>query len=347
MDRQALMKTEVGRRCVPHIMQSGVHAQNGQWKLALVEYRAAVVKSNDHPSFILRSFALSGWTAILQDQCIRQTTPADLKLLKGIAAGKYNDILIVRVIAMYARGILCQDLGDRDTAAIYYRKTLALHATATAQDKNALMWAGGGRPVAAGGNFQKIFENTTGNLLDLEGKPSSTPTQNDRIAEEESFLKSIGVADEHMEHWKKLSAVNTPVPASTLTSCPVEYIELIKTNVKVGGTTCTVCGKTPESADAPLSKCGKCKSRWYCNKDCQRKDYRNKHKANCRPSKGPYKTNDLCLLKGLQNATDLNWQMVKVMRLSPTNHSRWEVVLVMNGKKINVKAANLKFLHPL
>ena len=160
MDPRALMKTKVGRQCLPHIMQSGVHAQNGQWKLALVEYRAAVVKSNGHPSFVLRSFALSGWTAILQDQCIRQTTPADLKLLKGIAAGKYNDLLIVRLIATYARGILCQDLGDRDTAAIYYRKTIALHATATQQDKNAPLFVGGPRPIAAGEQFQKIFENS-------------------------------------------------------------------------------------------------------------------------------------------------------------------------------------------
>ena len=144
-----------------------------------------------------------------------------------------------------------------------------------------------------------------------------------------------------------MSAVNRPIPASTLNSYPVEYIELVKTNVKVGGTTCVVCGRKVGPTDAPLSKCGKCKSRWYCNKDCQRKDYRNKHKANCRPSKGPYKTNDLCLLKGLQNASDLNWQMVRVLRLSPTNQSRWEVALEANGKKIKVKAANLKFLHPL
>lgn len=43
---------------------------------------------------------------------------------------------------------------------------------------------------------------------------------------------------------------------------------------------CSECGKREAGADS-LRKCGTCKSRQYCNKECQRKHWQSAHKSEC------------------------------------------------------------------
>ena len=45
--------------------------------------------------------------------------------------------------------------------------------------------------------------------------------------------------------------------------------------------TCAKCHKT--QADKPLKRCAKCQNQWYCNRDCQKADWK-AHKAFCASS---------------------------------------------------------------
>ena len=52
-------------------------------------------------------------------------------------------------------------------------------------------------------------------------------------------------------------------------------------HMSVGSTTqCNFCNKPKQAA--PLLRCSRCKAIWYCNKDCQRQDWR-RHKPECKP----------------------------------------------------------------
>ena len=44
---------------------------------------------------------------------------------------------------------------------------------------------------------------------------------------------------------------------------------------------CTFCGKNPEAVSKKLQKCSKCRSVWYCSKECQAKHWKGGHKAMC------------------------------------------------------------------
>jgi hypothetical protein len=44
---------------------------------------------------------------------------------------------------------------------------------------------------------------------------------------------------------------------------------------------CFGCGKIAEDFGDNLSKCGKCKAAWYCNKECQRGNFKD-HNLICR-----------------------------------------------------------------
>ncbi|KAJ6480469.1 hypothetical protein C8R47DRAFT_1135927 [Mycena vitilis] len=62
----------------------------------------------------------------------------------------------------------------------------------------------------------------------------------------------------------------------------------IRTSRSVMRTACTNCFRNNGNDDEPeleLLRCGKCKSVWYCSKECQRKHW-SKHKPNCKEEDG-------------------------------------------------------------
>ena len=74
-------------------MAKGVQCQygNGDYEGAAVNFRNGVAKTNKFPSDFLRSHILHSLVQLLAKELKGRATSADMKLLKAIANGKYND----------------------------------------------------------------------------------------------------------------------------------------------------------------------------------------------------------------------------------------------------------------
>ena len=78
--------------------------------------------------------------------------------------------------------------------------------------------------------------------------------------------------------------------AELLSEDPIVYT---LTNSKTRGTYCDVCFASPEQ----LFKCSKCKYTWYCNRECQTRDWKiHKLECPCIQKVSPKQPPDICRL---------------------------------------------------
>ena len=59
------------------------------------------------------------------------------------------------------------------------------------------------------------------------------------------------------------------------------HAEAIKMLKSVEAHLCSTCALCHKRLNSDGKKCVKCKSVYYCSKDCQVKDWKNKHKSEC------------------------------------------------------------------
>jgi len=97
----------------------------------------------------------------------------------------------------------------------------------------------------------------------------------------------------------------------------------------VGGAECDFCKKTLHelaqlTAVNTLQRCNRCKRAFYCNKECQKKQWRAGHKQACREP-GQIEAGDYVRLHGLERRPELNGFIVEVVQPAPNKEGRWQV----------------------
>lgn len=118
----------------------------------------------------------------------------------------------------------------------------------------------------------------------------------------------------------------------------------------VGGVCCDYCKRK----DIKLSRCSNCNRGFYCSKECQAKQWREKcHKKYCRKA-GQFEPGDLVMTTGLE-AEALNGCIVEIVGRDSTSREEEYIVQMnraINGNrldftpKFSVKPENLNQLRP-
>ena len=96
------------------------------------------------------------------------------------------------------------------------------------------------------------------------------------VCEERELMLSYGP---RILFWgRKATEVDRSDPETT------EFVERVE---RFLGKLCASCWKSPDSTDAndQFKRCARCKSTWYCSKDCQVKHWNTGHKSECIKSK--------------------------------------------------------------
>ena len=75
--------------------------------------------------------------------------------------------------------------------------------------------------------------------------------------------------------WSKVEETAGYIKKVSVTSDGVIQVTLCNSN-----TSCAACGKAPDSANL-LKRCGGCKCVLYCSPECQKQDWRERHKSVC------------------------------------------------------------------
>eukprot|EP00956_Cyclotella_meneghiniana_P026053 scaffold55524_cov38-Cyclotella_meneghiniana.AAC.1 len=122
--------------------------------------------------------------------------------------------------------------------------------------------------------------------------------------------------------------------------------DMINNLIDVGGIQCDYCKRK----DAKLSKCSYCNKGFYCSKECQKKQWREReHKKYCR-KEGQFEPGDLVQLARLKNKPEINGNILKVVGRDQTateeRYKLQQVGAVQGDKILSIKASNLNQLRP-
>ena len=115
--------------------------------------------------------------------------------------------------------------------------------------------------------------------------------------------------------------------------------------IDVGGGHCDFC-KTKEKK---LFKCSRCNRGFYCSKDCQKKQWKEKdHKSHCRKEE-EFKPNDLVQIARLKNKPEMNNNIVRVIGPDTTTTGRYKVRMeggVSEDPIFSISVKNLNQMRP-
>ena len=225
------------------------------------------------------------------------------------------------------------DAHDREEAAEYYRRAVALGGEVSQEESN--------RRIAA-------------TLISSNGVPSYG-------------MRRVGdiVAEVVQEASANLNVLQNPlgglvsqIPERTLRSdgsqLPREVRRndvpfdnpSIMTRLAVGGQACDFCGKSlRELGVTTLKTCSRCKSAYYCTVDCQKRAWKAGHKHHCREP-NQIEVGDIMTLRGLETNPDMNGRLFRVLHADPATPGKWVVKTRLEGRVLSVSTKNLAHLRP-
>ena len=122
--------------------------------------------------------------------------------------------------------------------------------------------------------------------------------------------------------------------------------DMVNNLIDVGGIQCDYC----KQKGTKLRKCSSCNKGFYCSKDCQTKQWRERgHKQYCR-KEGQFETGDLVQCARLKNKPEINGHIMSVVGRDQTaTEERYKLQMVgaVPGDNIlSLKASNLNQLRP-
>lgn len=279
-----------------------------------------------------RYHILHGYTSILREEYF-VASDTDLERMKKLYKAKYEPRLF-RVEAGFTLGLLLYIRGERMQCAEYYYGTIEIgerqvNPKEAKQEKKKMRL--NHDLVSMKELMDRVVAEARGNWRNLNSKTAKYGPPPMRMRSDGSY---------------------TPVPNSCQgmsvgpmgTTLTMEQLHKL---IDVGGVECDYCHRT----DAKLLKCTKCQKAFYCSRECQAKQWKEKgHKKHCR-KEGEFKGGDLVQLARLQKKPELNGQIVRIVEPHATKKDRYECRVEgglkgVNGQSFVVAATNLNQLRP-
>ena len=322
-------------------MDAGMSAAQGDWRRCADSYLAAYRGCSRR--WPCKYNCWSGFTSVMSEDRIAPTD-ADVKALKRVAEDDAAPTLD-RAKAMFARGYVLKNRGDRARAARSYHACVetASGASAAVRERTVLLpnaqtqRDGRLRPTAVGPILDDLIATASGNLRAMEGQASPE----ERAAAVERLN----------EQTARLGFGRAPAPTWQFRLGPRVApgdVEAVKARMErastVGGSTCDGCGK---AAVARLKICSRCKLAYYCSPTCQTTAWKDGHKNACR-KRGEFKAGDLVYIEGMagEHADFLNWSVVEI-QAEPALDAGCRVIRIPGGDSgLEIPEANLRRGRP-
>ena len=161
-----------------------------------------------------------------------------------------------------------------------------------------------------------------------------------------TLLEGGGVTLEQLQHLDTIGGKRLVCKSFKLPSFG-EDAKHFRNRACAGGKSCDCCLKTSDELGVDsLLKCAHCKIVFYCSPECQKKDWKERHKQECR-KKGQIEPGDDMWLEGLISRPDLNGRFVKVLGSVEGTENRYKVKLLGSAAlPISVSGDKLVRLRP-
>jgi len=287
-----------------------------------------------------------GYTSILQEEYFK-ASDSDLEALQRTANDK-NELKLYRCEATFTLGLLIWIRNDRDEAAATYLNVQRLAEKAKKQERRFKVMAT--IPTPDGNRVAGIGMTPMGELMD----GIATQARDNLQQMQKTTFHSIGNLPARSEMLgNRLRSDGTPMPPARRTTAvamgPVAT-ELTKEQIKhllqVGGDRCDCCQKTREDFGGSFRCCTSCMKAYYCDRECQVKQWKAGHKKYCRKP-GEFKVGDHVRLNGLASKPEMNGLLVTMISPDSQTEGRWEVRIPGGDKSVSIATEKIEQLRPL
>ena len=318
------------KKFIKHGEAAGKFYHSGQYRQSANEYYKAFTFSTSlyHP---IRYQIFHGYTSILKEEYFA-ANDEDFKNMNQVLDDKFEPRLY-RIEAGLTLGLLHYIRGDRFKAADVYHRAMCIaeqkmKANELKKEQKKVQFNQGMTSLKE--LQEDVLQTIRGNLNGIRGTPGAGGGATKPITPE-YFKRSNGT------YLDPRGLQNMFVGEGGTFLSP----KVLKQLLDAGGVECDYCKKKGEK----LFKCIRCQRGFYCSKDCQRAQWRERnHKKYCREV-GCYEAGDLVLLNGLKSMPELNSSIVRVV--GPTEmEGRFEVKIEGHDKSMSIAAKNLHHLRP-
>ncbi|CAJ1946425.1 unnamed protein product [Cylindrotheca closterium] len=313
----------------------------GNYRLAATKYLQSFQASPDRWE-VNRWQIFHGFTSILTEEYFTASLENDINPLKDIVEDN-KELKLFRIEAAFATGLLLWMRGNREEAADYYRHAIQLAEKIPKQEKKHKLVATVESPT---GNHRLGFQSMgelipgivkvcTGNLQRMQAGISSN------LPPPEHGLRSDGTPFPSTQRFTGVPVGHVSDDGSILSQAEVDKL------IQVGGERCDCCGKSREELGRLfLDRCSGCSKAYYCNRDCQMKQWKAGHKKWCRKP-GVFKPGDYVRLHGLQSQPQFNGTVVQVVHEDPNAKGLFAVKIQGGTKSVSISSEKMEQLRPL
>ena len=351
----------VRRRADAALIEAGQAAMISEWRRCADKYLEAYTIADS--GWVAKYNCWSGYTAVLKEDHFKASED-DLKALKRVAKDETAPRLD-RFMAHFAHGYVQYSLGNRESAGRSYRRAIEVGKGATAAERARKVLLPDERTLQymekpSGPLFDATLQTAGENLASMEKRtpqqlnfdPTTTAEQ---IASR--FAENLKIGHPTAQAFSNAFEAGMPkffTPLGAKAALTQEEFVRLTT---VGGSACDHCGVS-RSSNA-LLRCSRCGLAYYCNKDCQKAQWKMGHKHACR-APDEIKVGDRVQLQfSSENWRELynvpttdptiqNGMLVEV-RKAASNKGYWDVGMIGGEAHctLPVSATELKRLRPV